>query len=270
MSNLAIRLISAAVGIPILLFCVITGGAWLIGLVIALQVLLIREWRAMSEVAGVRANIFSSLIGVAGLDVWLIFFDVPWGVAVAVGGLFIALIVLVFSSVRRPMTEGGLTLLAIFYVALPIATWAPLRYLSDATRFGGLGTVGVLFAATWLCDSGAYFVGRFLGKHKLFPQASPNKTVEGAVGGLLFAALLLPVLKHLDFASPEATDYAAIPIIVGIFGQLGDLLESLMKREMQVKDASQLIPGHGGFLDRFDSLLISSPLFLAYLLLVRA
>jgi phosphatidate cytidylyltransferase len=180
------------------------------------------------------------------------------------------LTLIVFSSVRKPLAEGGLTLLAIFYAGFPIATWMPIRELTDAQRFSGLGTVGVLFAATWLCDSGAYFVGRFFGKHRLYPEASPNKTVEGAIGGLVFATLLLPSLFYFDLAAPKLQDYLALPVIVGIFGQLGDLLESLMKREMQVKDTSQLIPGHGGFLDRFDSLLISSPLFLAYLLLVRA
>jgi phosphatidate cytidylyltransferase len=135
-----------------------------------------------------------------------------------------------------------------------------------ATIYGWGGkTVIVIFVSIWVCDSAAYFVGRAFGKRKLFERISPNKTWEGAVGGFLAAvggfvlgaSLALPYLTL-----PQA---AVCGSVVGLFGQLGDLAESMLKRDAGVKDSSNLIPGHGGVLDRFDSLMFVSPLLFFYL-----
>jgi phosphatidate cytidylyltransferase len=131
-------------------------------------------------------------------------------------------------------------------------------------RWGGW-TVVVLFVSIWLCDSAAYFAGRAFGRHKLFERVSPNKTWEGAIAGFVFAvgafvlgrALLLPYLT--------LSQAVLCGVLVGVFGQLGDLAESLLKRDAGVKDSSRLIPGHGGILDRFDSVLFVSPLLFFYL-----
>jgi phosphatidate cytidylyltransferase len=131
-------------------------------------------------------------------------------------------------------------------------------------RWGGL-TVLALFASIWICDSAAYFAGRAFGRHTLFERVSPKKTWEGALAGFVFAiaafvaakALFLPYLSY-----PSALVCGAT---VGCFGQLGDLAESLMKRDAGVKDSSALIPGHGGIFDRFDSLIFVSPLVFFYL-----
>ncbi len=131
-------------------------------------------------------------------------------------------------------------------------------------RWGGW-TVVVLFASIWACDSAAYFAGRAMGRHKLFVRVSPNKTWEGAVAGLLFAVgtFLLGKALLLPYLTPGQAVICGL--IVGLFGQLGDLVESLLKRDAGVKDSSTLIPGHGGVLDRFDSLMYISPLFYFYL-----
>ncbi len=131
-------------------------------------------------------------------------------------------------------------------------------------RWGGW-TVVVLFASIWACDSAAYFAGRGLGRHKLFERVSPNKTWEGAAAGLLFAiaAFVLGRALLLPYLTPGQA--VVCGVIVGLFGQLGDLAESLLKRDAGVKDSSTLIPGHGGVLDRFDSLMYVSPLIYFYL-----
>jgi phosphatidate cytidylyltransferase len=159
-----------------------------------------------------------------------------------------------------------MTALFLIWIALPLALWIYIAAL-DSIRFPLIGALGMLLAATWCCDSGAYFIGRLLGKHRLYPLASPNKTVEGAIGGLLFAALPLTIVKAAGWGAPQILDIVILTVAVGGFGQAGDLLESLFKREAGVKDSSHIIPGHGGLLDRFDSLLLSTPVFAAYLLI---
>ncbi len=267
MSNLVLRISTAIVGIPILLWCAISGGIWIVVLTCALQLLLLQEWRGFAKSAGVPLWSLSVAIAVVGIDV-LVF---SHGDGAATGesliGVYIWVLLVVFSRERKPLLQLGYGALFLIYAALPLALWFPITELTNITRHSNLGALGLLFAATWLCDSAAYFGGRAHGRHKLYPQASPNKTIEGAVSGFIGAALLLPALKLLGFAHPSTLDYIFLPLIVGIAGQIGDLIESLMKREAGVKDSSHVIPGHGGFLDRFDSLLLSSPLYLAFLAL---
>jgi phosphatidate cytidylyltransferase len=117
----------------------------------------------------------------------------------------------------------------------------------------------------WVCDSAAYYIGSAFGKHKLFPRVSPNKSWEGAIAGFIFAVVTAVAAKYLLLDYLRTDQAVILGIIVGIFGQLGDLFESLLKRDAGVKDSSNLIPGHGGVLDRFDSLLVVSPLVYLYL-----
>ncbi|MEW6510489.1 MAG: phosphatidate cytidylyltransferase [Bacteroidota bacterium] len=141
--------------------------------------------------------------------------------------------------------------------------------LSDeaaATLYGWGGkTVVALFASIWICDSAAYFAGRAFGRHKLFPRVSPKKTWEGAAAGFLAAigTFLLARAVALPYLSPAGAIVCGT--VVGVFGQIGDLAESLLKRDAGVKDSSSLIPGHGGALDRFDSLMFVSPILFLYL-----
>jgi len=138
---------------------------------------------------------------------------------------------------------------------------SPLSYSN-----GGLIII-TIFITLWMTDSAAYFVGSAIGKHKLFPRVSPNKSWEGAIAGFVFAVITLVVLKIflLDFL--DWIDIIAFGVIIGIFGQVGDLIESLIKRDAGVKDSSSIIPGHGGIFDRFDSLLFSAPIIYLYLIL---
>jgi phosphatidate cytidylyltransferase len=122
-----------------------------------------------------------------------------------------------------------------------------------------------VFATIWICDSAAYYIGTAFGKHKLFPRVSPKKSWEGAIAGFVFAILAMVISKNIiiDFLSWNSV--IGIGMIVGILGQVGDLIESLFKRDSGVKDSSNLIPGHGGIFDRFDSLIFSSPFILILL-----
>lgn len=191
-----------------------------------------------------------------------------------------------FRDTGSPLMNIGTTLLGVVYIPLFLGTLIGLRelflpfgfpileYFPSETGFNpqlirsvyemGGYTVMALFACIWICDTAAYFVGRGLGKHKLFPRVSPNKTWEGAIAGFLAAigaavAAKFLVLEYLSL--PQACIFGGI---VGVFGQLGDLIESLLKRDADVKDSSSIIPGHGGIFDRFDSVIFVSPIVYLY------
>jgi len=130
------------------------------------------------------------------------------------------------------------------------------------------GWVTFLFAAIWIIDTAAYYFGWQWGKTKLSPAISPNKTVVGFIGGFIGGILTAGIFNFVFLAEVGFVKLVVPSLVVAFFGQLGDLVESVFKREMGVKDSSNLIPGHGGILDRFDSLVFAAPALLIYLRLV--
>jgi phosphatidate cytidylyltransferase len=164
---------------------------------------------------------------------------------------------------RRGAGSWLVHLLGAFYVGLLLSHLARLMPEGEGAR--GLGTPGArrvlyMLLVTWACDVGAYTVGRLFGRHRLWPAVSPGKTWEGAFGGFAFSVLAAGLLGRF------LGDLALFPALflgglAGIAGQLGDLVESRLKRLARVKDSGSLIPGHGGMLDRLDSLLLVAPLF---------
>ena len=172
---------------------------------------------------------------------------------------------------RRPLTAAAVTVFGALYTGATLAYGYALRYhrFTIDQRSGAL-LVLLPLILTWTSDIGAYAVGRLMGRHKLIPAVSPGKTVEGALGGLLatmavavlFERMLLAPHAHLALPGWRALAFGAL---ISIVAQIGDLAESLLKREAGVKDSSRILPGHGGILDRFDSLFFVLPT--AYLLL---
>jgi len=145
--------------------------------------------------------------------------------------------------------------LGLLYVAVPGGHWVLLRDLTD-----GVEWVAVAIVATFATDTGAYTAGRTLGRHKLSPTLSPNKTWEGAAGGVLVGAAGSIITMQLLGLDPGVALVVAVALGLPVAAIAGDLLESAIKRRIGVKDMSQLLPGHGGLLDRLDSLLLTGPL----------
>jgi len=160
----------------------------------------------------------------------------------------------------KMLTGIGVTILGVFYVAFLGGFLVSMR--TGFETHAGLSTqlLGYFFLVLFGSDVGAYFVGRAFGKHKLAPTISPGKTVEGLIGGLLFAAAAAAIVSLSFF--PELPFQWSIPlaIVLAGVGVLGDLAESAMKRGSKTKDAASILPGHGGFLDRLDSLLFGAPI----------
>ena len=153
--------------------------------------------------------------------------------------------------------------LGVFYFAL-------FLYPMFAVRFEFGNTTGIhwtilLLVVIWANDSAALAVGKKLGRTRFSPQLSPKKTNEGAAGGLAAGVVAAVLIQHFLFTDLQVVHVVAISVLGGFFGQLGDLAESLLKRAAEVKDSSQLIPGHGGALDRVDSLLFAFPVLYIYL-----
>jgi phosphatidate cytidylyltransferase len=162
---------------------------------------------------------------------------------------------------RKPFTNIAFTFLGIFYVAVPFAL-LNIAVFEDGTYHYEI-IFGCLFIL-WASDTGAYFAGTFFGKRKLFERISPKKSWEGFFGGAVLALIFAYGLAQY-FHILTLLQWIIIGLIIIIGGTFGDLVESLLKRSIEIKDSGTSLPGHGGFLDRFDGLLISAPFIVAYL-----
>lgn len=171
--------------------------------------------------------------------------------------LFIAAILLLVYSVlvknKFTFDEVAFVILGSLYVGVGF------HYLI-VTREAGLAYIIFALLVVWVTDSGAYFTGRAFGKNKLWPEISPNKTIEGFVGGILLAVVGAIIMQLIEPFDINWALLIVITVVASIFGQMGDLVESAIKRHYDVKDSGKILPGHGGILDRFDSLLFVLPL----------
>ncbi len=170
----------------------------------------------------------------------------------------------VFSKGKIPFTRVAELFVMVMYITTSFTALSMLRYLD---RSVGLFIIVLVFAVAWLCDVFAFVVGSLIGKHKLIPEVSPKKTVEGAIGGIVFSTLLCLGYGYGVDMIVEGIDVNYIVIgvsgvILSVVSQLGDLIASLIKREYGVKDYGRIFPGHGGILDRFDSVMAVSTILL--------
>lgn len=174
--------------------------------------------------------------------------------------------VAVLSGGRVGFKAASGVFMSICYVTVSFTSLSLIRYMERGAYF-----IGLVFVVAWMCDTFAYFTGRLFGKHKLAPELSPKKTIEGSIGGIVFASLgclLYGLIVELAFGLQA--NYLVL-LAIGLFGsviaQIGDLWASLIKREYGIKDYSKLLPGHGGIMDRFDSILaVSAPLMVTCIL----
>ena len=179
----------------------------------------------------------------------------------AVLSSFGAILLLFEKKVKKPAQEMGLMVMGIAYVVLPMILYFKIPFMTKWSEYGFEGFLGILFL-TWSVDTAAYFGGRFLGKHKLWERISPKKTWEGSVSGAI-ACIGLSV--GLNYLWPVDFNWIVVGVIIAVVSQFGDLVESMYKRGLQIKDSGGILPGHGGILDRFDGLLISIPIIYLYL-----
>ncbi len=170
----------------------------------------------------------------------------------------------IYHNNENPFLNIALTILGIIYIAVPFALLVligfPVYNLKSYCPHLILG----LFILFWSSDTGAYLIGTSFGKHPLFPRISAKKSWEGLIGGIILTIIIAIIISHF-FSELKITDWLIIALIVSLFGIWGDLTESMLKRSYNLKDSGNILPGHGGILDRFDSVLFAVPIVFLYL-----
>lgn len=248
------RIISALIGAPLFLGLIYLGGPYTAFLVVVLTLLALQEFMQIGEQMGMRPwSKLTTLVSV----VWLISLSIggaEWMLQMFVFWLLIGLGRLALTYPRTSLSETSFNLLSVLYSVVLLSHLYLLRQLPN-----GLEWTFLTVFLVWATDIGAYLIGRQFGSHLLAPQVSPKKTVEGSLGGLLFSLAVALVFWRIVGGATWIM-YIFMGVIIGISAQIGDLCESALKRSAGVKDSGTLIPGHGGILDRFDSLIFALPL----------
>lgn len=264
---MAVRIATSIIGLPILIGIVLLGGIYLkIGILILSIIGMYEFYRAVDGkimpihwIGFCLAFLYIISLGIVqeGFFRLALLVFIPF-----------TLIIQVFMHEKINIHNSATTLFAFFYVAFMFSNIYLIR-----ESYLGNWTVWLVFISAFCCDTGAYFTGLCFGKHKMAPVLSPKKTIEGAVGGVLFAGICAGIYGYFigKFANvPEDVNIILISVIIGIvgsvFAELGDLAASSIKRFTGIKDYGKIMPGHGGVLDRFDSVIFTSAV--VYLILL--
>lgn len=253
------RLLSGILLVIIALATIIAGGDILFATILAISLI------GMTEIYKIL-DVNKKLLGFVGYAAAVAYFVLirfgltEWVTMLTIAFLIVLMAVYVFTYPKYRSEHIMLAFFGLFYVAFMLSYVYQIRMLEQ-----GAFLVWLVFLCSWGCDTCAYCVGVLIGKHKLAPVLSPKKSIEGAVGGVVGAALLgaiyAAVVNHFaPGAGAEVAQYAVICAVGGMISQVGDLAASAIKRNHDIKDYGKLIPGHGGILDRFDSVIITAPI----------
>lgn len=266
--NLVIRIVSGLLLLPVVLFLLAKGGVWAAGLLAVAAAICASEYYTIVH----KTLTPAAWVGVvaAGVMPLLALRD---ALHVGEGAFWLTVAFLLFAwiyhLIRGPLPEAPVRIAHLvngfLYGAVGLTALSALRLRPDA----GNAWVIAALVITWANDTMAYFAGRFLGRHKLYPAVSPNKTWEGFFGGMVGSVVGMFVARAFFFPVFTAVDCVVLGIAGGVLGPMGDLCESMLKRAYGVKDSGKIIPGHGGILDRIDALLFNAPLVYVYVQFVR-
>lgn len=274
--DLGTRIISGVIGIAIVTMIVQRGGIIFDGAVLILALLGWREY--VSAFSNSNMKIEKFIGGATVLALCLTAFSGNYHLLFPVGllGILAVLTMCVFRHANFSVLEAAWTIMGICYVGFTFPHLRLLRFIDEGIFVNspagemelGCALIWLAFIGTWSSDTFAYFAGYFFGKHKLCPEVSPKKTIEGFVGGLLGTMTTVAYVgSSIGF---EFINMAILGLFVCLVATVGDLVESAIKRYTDIKDSGNLIPGHGGILDRFDSVMFTAPFvyyFAKYVLL---
>ena len=255
-SGLGLRSLVAILGIPALLAAVYYGGWWLGAAVLALSLLGLWEFYGLSRAKGLKPLTGWGLAG--GTLLWYCFINPSY---MAAGALTLWLLLFFSWMVVKGEVDGSLvrTGTTVFGVVYVVGLLGHLLLLRNLDYVLGFKMAALTMALIWIGDTGAYFTGMAFGKRPLSPKVSPKKSMEGLAGGALVTLAAALLIARYWIWELYVWQALAIGLGVVVFGTLGDLFESLLKRDAGVKDSGNLLPGHGGVLDRFDSMMFALP-----------
>lgn len=281
MKNLILRSLTGAVYVALICAAVLLGGWWFIALFSLFTILALNEFYGLCNSSSGGENAITRVLDIAGgliLSIGLGCVNIgllsPFTVRVLGGTFFtvyllylvVRLVAQLYSQESSPLSNLAYSYMGQMYIALPLGLMSMYYTFPD-----GPAMLLAMFVMIWLSDTGAFLVGSLIGRHKLFPRISPGKTWEGFFGGVLFAvgsAFVFKLCFPAFFTAFSLGTLCGLGLVVSIFATWGDLVESLIKRTLGVKDSGSLLPGHGGILDRIDSLLLVIPASLLYLVTV--
>ncbi|MDP6457412.1 MAG: phosphatidate cytidylyltransferase [Candidatus Marinimicrobia bacterium] len=276
-SSLSSRMLVVYLGIPGIILAVYLGRYFFALFVTLVCLLALREFYLLTATKGISPQLWIGAISCVVISLFYYFGPaLPLPFINPRDFLPLMMLIIVLSELTRGKENATANVMTtmggIIYVPLLLGALIGIRQVDPFDYDMGMKLVGSLFVGIWTCDTSAYFCGKAWGKKKILERASPKKTVVGCVSGLAFALVFYVMIHSLGFYSSSRSfadvtlvDAVVFSVIVGVFGQAGDFIESLFKRDMGVKDSSNFLMGHGGVLDRFDSLIVASPLTFLYL-----
>ncbi len=279
MSDLKQRVLTAIIALPVALGLLILGGVWFSLLILFLVLVGESEFYRIVEMKGLEPMRITGYI-LATLLVFVAHFSNEYylNLFLTMAILFIFIMQLYRRDVKTAISSISATIVSIVYVAWLISHAILLRNIGTELvgKYGvvlqkiadlimnpdymGLSYLILVLAVTFLADTAAYFVGKSYGKHKLAPVVSPKKTWEGAIAGVVSSVIVAVIVKYIMRIQMDTVYIALLGFLLGVFGILGDLSESLLKRDVDIKDSGNIFPGHGGVLDRLDSLMFNVPI----------
>jgi len=257
MSNTTKRILVGIIGIPIFLFLIYKGGIYFLILSVILCGIALWELYTMFS-----KKDFSPLIAfpilLSATAIVLNYTSMGSAIYLLMLSGILIFSVEIFRKKNRSLFNPVISIFGLVYITIPFMC------LNSIILFQQFNFIIYIFILIWTCDTMAFFGGKYFGKHKLSP-ISPKKTWEGSAAGFIFTLVASYIIYYFNQDKISLTDALAFGFIIGIFSQIGDLFESLIKRKLDIKDSSNIIPGHGGVLDRFDSLIFVAPLIFVYL-----
>jgi len=266
-----IRVLSGFIYVALILGSLFLGPVFFGFVILVFLVIGLLEVYEISKIPG--CSLQRGTLLVIGLLVYSLSVLVIWNYFPAVflvfnlGIILIPFILELFNKVKDPFQNLGFYLIAIFYLVIPMVVLNVLFFPGLNLQFPSNILLVGFFLLIWVNDTFAYLSGMLLGKHKFFERISPNKTWEGTLGGAVFTIIGAYILS-LIFHEFTEIEWMGLGLVIVIFGTFGDLVESMLKRTYGIKDSGKIMPGHGGILDRLDSILIAAPFVLLYVVLM--
>ncbi|MCP3894142.1 phosphatidate cytidylyltransferase [Bacteroides sp.] len=271
-NNFIQRTITGALFVAILVGCILYDPLSFGALFVLISALTVREFgHLLNETQGVGINKTITMLGGAYLFLSFMGFCIDAADSKIFIPYLVLLLYLMISELylkkEHPILNWAYSMMSQLYIALPFALLNVLAFQNDpnthSVSYNPILPLSI-FIFIWLNDSGAYCVGSLFGKHRLFERISPKKSWEGSIGGGILAIAASFGMAHF-FPFMSMVEWAGLALVVIVFGTWGDLTESLLKRQLKIKDSGNILPGHGGLLDRFDSALMAIPAAVIYL-----
>ena len=278
MSNTSVRIIVGLIGIPLVVALAVIGNTAFLVFCVIVSFFCMNEFYNLFENTGKGKSVITKWIGgfsfhkavflvISSLIVICLYYQLFNYVFILYFLMFLYLTADEVFKTNKHFEAIGSWMLSVVYISTPFGLLA----MMDTTEFikaNGANYPIIILILVWVTDTFAFFGGKTFGKHKLAERISPKKTWEGSIIGFIFTIIAGVIIQEFFIHSHTIFHFAALSVITGIAAQLGDLFESQLKRSVEIKDSSNLIPGHGGFLDRFDSILFAVPAVYIFIYLV--